>query len=247
MTLAYGVLRGGGVCARVGDQVVDLSGLDPVFDAPSLNAFMAAGPEVWRQAASRVDEGRELAECRAGAADRGGGLRGLLLVARPRDEPRPHVPAGRRAPASELAAPARGLPRAGRDGGAERDAGAAPERPAPRPGVRAERAPRHRAGGRLRDRHAEHDGRAGADRARARPRVRHGARERLVRARHPGLGVPAARPVPRQVVRHVGEPLGRAARPARRPARAARGRRTRSRSITCARSPGPSTSRSRSS
>ena len=34
MTLAYGVLRGGGVCARVGDQVVDLSGLDPVFDAP---------------------------------------------------------------------------------------------------------------------------------------------------------------------------------------------------------------------
>ena len=34
VTLAYGVLRGGGVCARVGDQVVDLSGLDPVFDAP---------------------------------------------------------------------------------------------------------------------------------------------------------------------------------------------------------------------
>ena len=34
VTLAYGVLRGGGVCARVGDQVVDLSGLDPVFDCP---------------------------------------------------------------------------------------------------------------------------------------------------------------------------------------------------------------------
>ena len=43
MTLAYGVLRGGGVCARVDDQVVDLSTLDPVFDAPSLNRFMAAG------------------------------------------------------------------------------------------------------------------------------------------------------------------------------------------------------------
>ena len=113
--------------------------------------------------------------------------------------------------------------------------------------VRAERTPRHRAGGRLRDRHPEHDGRAGAHRARARPRVRHGAGERLVRARHPGLGVPAARPVPRQVVRHVGEPLGRAARPARRPPRAARAARTRSRSTTCARSPGPSTSRSRSS
>ena len=62
MTLAYGVLRGGGVCARVDDQVVDLRGLDPVFDAPSLNAFMAAGPEVWAQAASRVGEGRELSD-----------------------------------------------------------------------------------------------------------------------------------------------------------------------------------------
>jgi fumarylacetoacetase len=61
VTLAYGVLRGGGVCARVGDQVVDLSGLDPVFDAPSLNAFVAAGPEVWRQAASRVGDGHEVA------------------------------------------------------------------------------------------------------------------------------------------------------------------------------------------
>jgi fumarylacetoacetase len=62
VTLAYGVLRRGGVCARVDDQVVDLRGLDPVFDAPSLNAFMAAGPEVWAQAASRVGEGRELSD-----------------------------------------------------------------------------------------------------------------------------------------------------------------------------------------
>jgi fumarylacetoacetase len=60
MTLAYGVLRGGGVVARVGDRVVDLSGLDPVLDAPSLNAFMAAGPEVWGQVRSRLVEGREL-------------------------------------------------------------------------------------------------------------------------------------------------------------------------------------------
>jgi fumarylacetoacetase len=66
VTLAYGVLGAGGVCARVGDQVVDLSGLDPIFDAPSLNAFMAAGPEVWRQAASRVGDGREVARAELG-------------------------------------------------------------------------------------------------------------------------------------------------------------------------------------
>ncbi len=46
MTLAYGVLRGGGVVARVDGRVVDLRGLDPIFDAPSLNALMAAGPDV---------------------------------------------------------------------------------------------------------------------------------------------------------------------------------------------------------
>jgi fumarylacetoacetase len=61
MTLAYGVLAGGGVCARVDGAVVDLSGLDPMFDSGSLNAFMAAGPEAWRQARGRVSEGREVA------------------------------------------------------------------------------------------------------------------------------------------------------------------------------------------
>jgi fumarylacetoacetase len=60
VTLAYGVRTDGGVCAVLGDTLVDLSGLDPVFDAPSLNAFMAAGPEVWRQARERVAEGVEL-------------------------------------------------------------------------------------------------------------------------------------------------------------------------------------------
>ena len=60
------------------------------------------------------------------------------------------------------------------------------QRPGPEFGP--SRAARHRARGRLRDRHAEHDGRAGAGRARARPRVRHGARERLVGPRHPGAG-----------------------------------------------------------
>jgi fumarylacetoacetase len=62
MTLAYGVLRGGGVVARVGDRVLDLRPLDPILDAPSLNALMAAGPEVWRQVRGRLDEGREVSE-----------------------------------------------------------------------------------------------------------------------------------------------------------------------------------------
>ena len=60
MTFAFGVLRGGGVCARVGGTVVDLSGLDPLFDAPSLNALMAAGPDAWRQARERAGDGREV-------------------------------------------------------------------------------------------------------------------------------------------------------------------------------------------
>ena len=62
MTLAWGVLSGGGVCARVDGRVVDLSALDPIFDAPSLNAFMAAGPEVWRQARGRVNDGNEVGD-----------------------------------------------------------------------------------------------------------------------------------------------------------------------------------------
>jgi fumarylacetoacetase len=66
VTLAWGVLRGGGVCARVDGRVVDLRGVDPVFDAPSLNALMASGPEVWRQARERVDEGREVSEAELG-------------------------------------------------------------------------------------------------------------------------------------------------------------------------------------
>ena len=61
MTLAYGVLRGGGVCARVdGGRVLDLSGLDPVLAGPSLNGFMAGGPAFWREVADRAGEGREV-------------------------------------------------------------------------------------------------------------------------------------------------------------------------------------------
>ena len=52
------------------------------------------------------------------------------------------------------------------------------------------------------------------DRRDRRPPLRPVPRERLVRARHPGVGVPAARPVPRQELRHddlaVGRDAGRA-------------------------------------
>jgi fumarylacetoacetase len=66
VTLAYGVLRGGGVCARVDGRVVDLRGADTVFDAPSLNALMSGGPEVWRRARGRVGEGRDVSGAELG-------------------------------------------------------------------------------------------------------------------------------------------------------------------------------------
>jgi fumarylacetoacetase len=66
MTLAYGVLRGGGVVARVDGRVLDVRALDPILDTPSLNALMAAGPDVWRQVRGRLDEGRELASAELG-------------------------------------------------------------------------------------------------------------------------------------------------------------------------------------
>jgi fumarylacetoacetase len=62
VTLAYGVLRGGGICARLEGNVVDLTPLGPPFDATSLNALMAAGPEAWRQARGRIEEGREVGD-----------------------------------------------------------------------------------------------------------------------------------------------------------------------------------------
>ena len=156
-------------------------------------------------------------------AVRGRRLCRLLLLARARDEPRPSLPPRRRAAAAQLAPPARRLPRPGRHGGPERDADRAPERPGQAAGcrrapLRPDPPPRHRARARRRDRAPEPARRAGPGRARARPRLRARARQRLERARHPGLGVRAARPVPRQVVRDLDRPLGRAAR--RVPARA---------------------------
>ena len=88
------------------------------------------------------------------------------------------------------------------------------------------------------------DGPVPVDRG-ARPRLRRRAAQRLERARPPGVGVPPARPLPRQVVRDLDQPLGHAARRAARAPPASR--RTRRRCPTCARSRGRSTSRSSSS
>ncbi len=60
MSLAYGVLAAGGVCARVDGRVLDLSELDPLLAGDSLNPLMAAGPELRRELAGRVGEGREV-------------------------------------------------------------------------------------------------------------------------------------------------------------------------------------------
>ena len=59
-------------------------------------------------------------------------------------------------------------------------------------------------------------GRAGRRRRLRRPRLRRRRPQRLVGARHPGLGVRAARAVPRQVVRDLDLAVGHAARRARR-------------------------------
>ncbi len=60
MSLAYGVLRGGGVCARVNGRVLDLSGVDEVLAAPSLNGLMARGKAFREELKLRLDEGREV-------------------------------------------------------------------------------------------------------------------------------------------------------------------------------------------
>ena len=165
---------------------------------------------------------------RAAAPVHGRGLCRLLLVARARDEHRPHVPSRFRAAAPELAPPAGRLPRPRRDGRRQRHAGAptagaghAARRR--RADLRAVAAARPRARARLRRRRPQHARRAGAGVRLPRARLRRPARQRLERPRPSGVGVRAARPVPRQELRHLDLGLGD-------PARAARGsprRRTR--------------------
>ena len=94
-----------------------------------------------------------------------------------------------------------GTPVGGRAGSAGARAGYGPSRAAG-----------HRGRGRLRRRHPVPARRAGARGRLARARLRRRAGQRLERPGHPGVGVPAARAVPRQVVPHLGLALGGAAR-----------------------------------
>ncbi len=139
---------------------------------------------------------------------RGRRLRRLLLVARARHEPRAAVPAGRRAAAAQLAAPADRLPRPRRLDRRLRHADRAAVGAAA--GVRADRGARHRARARVRDGAGQAARRADRGLRGAGSRVRLRAGQRLERARPAALGVPAAGPVPRQVVRDLDLALDRA-------------------------------------
>ena len=117
-----------------------------------------------------------------------------------------------------------------------------------RAGLRADAAARHRARARLRRRRAEPARRAGTGRSVRRARLRRRARQRLERPRHPGVGVRAARAVPRQVVPDLDLGLGDPARAARgAPRRGAAAGAARRSPISPAAATGRSTSTSRSS
>ncbi len=179
---------------------------------------MALGPS--RLGRDPLPRSRELAEaegpCRparrrdAAPAVRGRRLRRLLRLARPRLQRRPDLPPRRRAAAARTGgtcrsattdAPAPSWLAVRRSSG---PAGSARRRTRTRP-------PTGRAGGSTsRPSWASWSAPVGArqpDRASPglrRPRLRGRRPQRLVGPRHPGLGVRAARPVPRQVVRDVG-------------------------------------------
>ena len=211
MTLAYGVLRGGGVCARVDGRVLDLSALDESLTGPSLNALMARGPGFWAELAGRVGEGRELESPEltlpfsvADYVDFYSSLHhatNLGRMFRPGSEPLlpnwRHLPVGYHGRAGTVVAS--GTP-------VRRPSG---QRPGPEFGPSRRLDIELEAGFVIGT--PSELGEPVAVRGGARSRVRHGARERLVGTRHPGLGVPAARPIPGQVVRHLDLPLGGAA------------------------------------
>src|SRR4051794_30187782 len=150
---------------------------------------------------------------RAAAAVRRRRLRRLLVLDRACVELRTDLPARLRPAAAELAPHADRLPRPLGDGRRERHAGPPPGRPEPpgprrAAGLRAEREARRRARARLRRRDAQRARRAGGGRPRARPRLRRRAAQRLERAGPAGVRVPAARAVPRQVVRDLDLAVG---------------------------------------
>ena len=156
--LPYGVFSLPGQAPRVGvaigERVLDVGAalaggeVDPAdFAQPSLNAFLARGPEAWaatrrRPAAAAGRSGgrwnrtwsRSMRRA-AAPAHRGRRLRRLLRLGAPRQQRGPDVPAGRSAADAELEAHADRLPRPRRHGGGLRHR----RRPAPRPDQGAER------------------------------------------------------------------------------------------------------------
>ena len=230
MTLGFGTfVRGGGAPRlgfRSGDVVVDLG--EGSLDAPAVAGPSRVGEGdrgSSREARRRGDHCVAADECEPLLPVHRRRLRRLLLLARARDEPRAHVPAGRGAVAPELAAPARRLPRPGGDGRRQRHAGPAAAGAGEAAGCRGARlrpvaAARHRARARVRRRVPEPPRGARPHERLPRARLRRRARQRLERARHPGVGVRPARPVPRQELRHVDLRVGDAARAARGPPRA---------------------------
>ena len=168
--VGFGVFSVGGdsprVGFRVGHGILDLvaNGLGDVFEAPSLNPFLALGRSSWEDTVVRIGElvsgGADLVPLEDAALHMPftvARLRRLLLLARACDEHRAPVPSGRRSAASELAPSPGRLPRPRRHRRAERDADRPPERAGERTGgrdapLRAEPPSRHRARARLRRR-----------------------------------------------------------------------------------------------
>ena len=224
------------VGVRVGDHVLDLAacaehaGMESavVWRGASLNAFLEEGREAWtaaRDVAHRAADQRGAPGCRAAApraarrgrdapAGRGRGLRRLLRERAPREQRRAPLPPRLRAAHAELEAPADRLPRPLRHRrrvGHRRRApeGAAQAPDGAHPGVRPVGAARHRGRARFRRRRRHPARRAGPRRRGRRPPLRRRPAQRLVGARPAGLGVRAARAVPRQVLRDLDLAVGR--------------------------------------
>ena len=228
--VGFGVFSVGGdsprVGFRVGHDVLDLAahGLGQVFGAPTLNPFLALGRTSWedtirahRRARPAAGRSRALSKTPSRGLPFAVGdyvdfysslehATNLGRLFRPDAEPLlpnwRHLPVGYHGRAGTVVVC--GTPIVRPCGQADRRRG--------RP-LRADRAARHRARARLRRRRRQA---RSASRCRTagvpRPRLRLRPGQRLERARHPGLGVPAARPVPREVVRDVDLGLGHAAR-----------------------------------
>ena len=229
----FGVFSTEGEAPRVGfrvaDGVLDLGAStgDDLFAASSLNRFLAAGREVWEATVERVGElvagGAEVVPLDdvsvhlpfevADYVDFYSSLEhatNLGRLFRPDADPLlpnwRHLPVGYHGRAGTIVVSGHARHASVRPGeGAGRG----------RAALRAEQAARLRARAGPRRRSGERARRAGLRERLPRPRLRRRPRQRLERARHPGMGVPAARPLPREVVRDLDLGLGHAARAAR--------------------------------